>query len=636
MDKRLIARYMLNDEKNYYSSNGEYTYLVEVEDETFATESPSNISVGDIVQITSDTATYLDTGERISNSVKSESYSVSAVSDDGSIALLNYSSDESKGILTSTFNLTRASDKNYKELTEEEISTIEGKKTDTNKYDNSGTEQNSTAASIVMKNSMNLIKEAWSDTVDYYAKQGSESFARVLDDGISVESMRGIFGMPYQYMPIADRRVRKGNKGEGPETDIGRKFGEKIIARMPLLVMTPGLPEFMPGYSEEEKKSILDYAAAYAMGTEKETSLEDLIKRSGKYYTLSPARHKYFNYVNPLCRVGARYLGLHKEVLNKKPLDQYDWDLHVNNELYDTLTYRSGVAFYINSETQISDNFNNSDTESQLASKINGVSDIGREINFLLGTMSSQTGVEFDKFTSQRAVAQNMENQADMASRLFGQSGGMGAWFKNLTNQMSVIASGGKLVFPNIWSDSDFSRQYNVTIKLVSPDYDVYSWYLNIFVPLMHILCMVAPRQMGPNGFISPFLVKAYYKGLFNCDLGLITSLDVSKGSEGGWTRNGLPTTVDVSFTIKDLYKTLSISDTKGVLDNNIISNIILMDYVANLCGININKPDIRRMIDFYYTQGLHNQIKDKLRVDVFGGFDQWATNKMMGIYNRR
>ena len=98
----------------------------------------------------------------------------------------------------------------------------------------------------------------------------------------------------------------------------------------------------------------------------------------------------------------------------------------------------------------------------------------------------------------------------------------------------------------------------------------------------MHLFGFVLPRQAGPNGFISPFLIKAYYKGLFNCDLGLITNMSVSRGSEGGWTRNGLPTTVDVTLQIKDLYENISISKYgsagTGKLDltNNIISNIIL------------------------------------------------------------
>ena len=33
-----------------------------------------------------------------------------------------------------------------------------------------------------------------------------------------------------------------------------------------------------------------------------------------------------------------------------------------------------------------------------------------------------------------------------------------------------------------------------------------------------------------------------------------LMSMSLQKGSEGGWTVDGLPTTVDVSIEIKDLY----------------------------------------------------------------------------------
>ena len=615
---------------NTKSADGEYTYLQELESYNRSIENSYNtstLSVGDTVSITSEEATYLDTGEIIPDSVKSSSYQVSAMSEDGSIALLDFPAGAR--ILTQSRNLTREAEKDTTTVTKEEIETPSNQDPNKeDKYDSNGTPVEGVAETSWANRGVDFVHEMFADPTDYYAKTTANSFARILDNGISISTVRGIFGMPYQYMSIADRRITSAEGGT-----IGRKYAEKIIARMPLMVITPGLPEFMPGQSDSQKNTVIDYAVKYVTGDNNKNTIDDLIKRSGKYYTLRPDRPLYFNYVNPMCRIGARFLNIQNETIDGVTLDKYSWDTYRNAELYNTLTYKSGLAFYIHSETQVSDNFNNNDTQSQLASKINGISEMGREINFLLGTMSSQTGVEFDKFTSERNLSRNEENNANFASRMTDSN--LKAWFNNLTNQMEVVAAGGKLIFPNIWSDSSFGRSYDVTIKLVSPDYDILSWYLNIYVPLMHLMGLVVPRQHGYNGFISPFLVKAYYKGLFNCDLGLITSMNVTKGSEGGWTRNGLPTTVDVSLTIKDLYESLSITKTNGTIENNIIANTILMDYIANLCGININKPDIRRMIDFYYTQGLRNQAVDKIQLDIFGGFDQWATNKMLGVYNR-
>ena len=624
---------------NTISANNEYIYLEELQDLGRPINKQQNFSIGDTVSITSNEATYVDSGQLISNSTKSKTYSVSGLSEDGSIALLNFPAGER--ILTKTSNLSKAAPE-AQVLTPADFNKIQIEDPKY-KYDSAAAQSNDTKEGSPKSTLKSYVKEIFGQDEDYFknVSPDKEAFVKILDKGISIESTSGIFGMPYQYMPIADRRIINSNDDKILGKSLGRKFAEKIFSRMPLLVITPGLPEFMPGQSEDDKKTILSWATRNLGFSDKDTSLQDLIKRSGKYYTLRPDRPNYFSHVNPMCRIGASFLDIQDRKFNSVPLGQYNWDQNVNTDLYNTFTYRSGVAFYIHSDTQVSDSFSNDDTRSQLADKINSVSDMGREINFLLGTLGSQTGVEWDKFTSQAAVAQNQENQEQFLSRLTGTSASLNSWFKNITNQMSVVAAGGKLIFPNIWSGSNFSRSYDVTIKLVSPDYDLFSWYLNIFVPLMHLFGFVLPRQAGPNGYISPFLIKAYYKGLFNCDLGLITNMTVNRGSEGGWTRNGLPTTVEVNLTIKDLYESISITKAGAANDeglsptNNIVSNIILMDYIANLCGININKPDVKRMIDFYFTQGMLNQVKDKVRLDVFGEFDQWFTNKMVGIYRR-
>ena len=66
------------------------------------------------------------------------------------------------------------------------------------------------------------------------------------------------------------------------------------------------------------------------------------------------------------------------------------------------------------------------------------------------------------------------------------------------------------------------------------------------------------------------------------------------------------------------------------------MNNIALMDYIANFCGVNINEPDIKRTIDMYYTQNFKNRATDFIKLDVAGGLDQWATSKVLNLFNRR
>jgi hypothetical protein len=200
---------------------------------------------------------------------------------------------------------------------------------------------------------------------------------------------------------------------------------------------------------------------------------------------------------------------------------------------------------------------------------------------------------------------------------------------------MKTVIAGGRLIFPEIWSDSQFSRDYDIDIKLTSPDCDDFSIYVNIIVPILHLVGFVAPRSCGPNGYVSPFLVRAFYKGLFNCDMGIITNMSINKGAEGSWTHSGLPTVVDVHFSIKELYGTMSIC-TIGKIGNGMLNNSTLMDYIANLCGININEPDLKRTLYFYYSQYIRNKFRDKVYTDAAGGLDQWCTNKMLNLFNGR
>ena len=123
------------------------------------------------------------------------------------------------------------------------------------------------------------------------------------------------------------------------------------------------------------------------------------------------------------------------------------------------------------------------------------------------------------------------------------------------------------MIFPKIWGDSQYNRSYSFDIKLRSPDHDNLSIFLNILKPYCKLLALTLPRsrvdsdgKADPNSFEAPFLVKAYSKGMFNIDMGIISSMTVTKGRTCAWNDDGLPTEIDISLDIKDLYSNLSMS----------------------------------------------------------------------------
>ncbi len=425
-------------------------------------------------------------------------------------------------------------------------------------------------------------------------------------------NLSGIFGIPYQFMSTVDRRL------DG--TAFGRKYAEKIVGRMPLLFLTPGKQAFMSEFSRKEKSGVLNavYDGAGDM-------IDTILHRDGRYYTFEFAYKEYYKYVNPMCNMTAKLLGIgSKQVIiggASGALQYFDWSKAVNSSFNSYFSAKENVVFYLNSNTSISENFSNETRESSLVSSINGMSDQAKELQFLLGVTA---GKEISALNSENFESTMSGIQSTLDSLLSG-----GGVIKNLSEGMSTVLSGGKLIFPELWADSDFSRSYDVDIKLRSPDCDPVSLYLNIIVPYIHLLAMTAPRQLDSNSYSAPFLVRAFYKGFFNVDMGIITNLSVSKGKEGSWSDNGIPTEVDISLSIKDLYTSMFISSQDDI--GEMINNTALMDYLANMVGLNLSEPELTRQLQIYAL--LKTGSIGKMPNQVWNGFNQDISNLMKKLY---
>ena len=422
-------------------------------------------------------------------------------------------------------------------------------------------------------------------------------------DSLVVENLNGIYGIPYQFMESVDPRlITTGNKS----TEVGRKYSEKIISKMPLLCITPGKVKYMSNFSKNEQQGIL----AKLISGDNDTDISDIIKKNGKYFTFEFAYNDYFTYVNSLCNVGAKFLEIQNLEVNiggeSNILSKFQWEKVLNKNLKATMLSQEFIGFYMDSTDSVTESFSNNTTQSQIASAINSASDMAKELGFLLG---AGAGIQYDNIVSDSALTDIVDGLDDLAKKYLN-----GGFARDLSVNFSTVAVGGKLLFPEIWSDSEFSRDFSISLKLRTPDADVVSWYLNIYVPLCHLIALAAGHQTNnPNGYHSPFLIRAFYKGLFNVNMGIITDLTIKKGKEAAWNIDGLPSEVDIDITIKDLYNMMSI--VPGLTEpKNFVTNNLLMDYVANTCGININKMDIEREIEVYYIL---------------------ARNKIVGIPNR-
>lgn len=427
-------------------------------------------------------------------------------------------------------------------------------------------------------------------------------------DNYAIKNISGIFGIPYQFRYTEDPRINE-NKTD-PNAGLGAKYAEKIIAKMPLLFLVPCKQKFMDGY-DADSKGITLASIINGISGEGDDLLNSALSKNGRYYSTVYRWDDYYRYVNILCHTMATFMGINNIRVptphgGEKRIQNINWQYDFKDiKLFDLTqnpASRGALMIYVDgsSITELSESFSNTTTESSLASSINGYSDQVKEIRFLLGEGSG------------------IENMMDQAAKSIsdGIISNIGDAFSNLTGKMltdlatngtSTVLSGGKLIFPKIWQDSSFSRSYSFTIKLRSPDHDNVSIYFNIMVPYLHILALTLPvsHEDNVNAYNAPFLLKAYCKGLFNINDGIISDLSVSRGAECQWNDDGLPTQMDLSISIEDLYSSLFMSALKDfnppILINTIkdsfsfVQNTAMMDYLANLAGLNIAEEDMAR-----------------------------------------
>ena len=463
----------------------------------------------------------------------------------------------------------------------------------------------------------------------------NKSYYESLKKGLKVSSLRGILGMPPQYLPLTDPKLTPDDKTTDKSLDLfGRTYSDRIIKNMPLLLLTPGVPAFMSSFSKKDKLAVVKN---FLGGSNKD--FKTLFgKGSGKLYSLKYDYVKYFGYANTMLRTAALCLGIDGLKIDGEKLGNANWLYHTGNignanifthgNLRSFLGNNTGcVAFYADCGSTVSETFGNSTTQTSLSQQLNGLSDTGKELNFLAGNVSGMVGKKLDKWTGQEELNDNIESINKMIDNI-----GLGKHnlFSNIINKAQTLLAGGKLVFPEIWGDSSFGRSYQCNMKLIAPYGDRLSVYLYILVPIYHLLSFVLPRQSIGQAYFSPFLVRGVCQGRFNIDMGIITDLSVTKGAEGEWTADGIPTVAEVSFTIKDLYEGLFMSN-DTLLEGKLFTNITELDYIANSCGVNINDQEISRLCKLWL-----NLTKSKIRdipSNIFGSATQYVNNRLQSIF---
>lgn len=428
-----------------------------------------------------------------------------------------------------------------------------------------------------------------------------------------------LFGAPYQFPKIVDPRVK------GISSKIGKNYLDKIMYEAPVCTIIPGIPSYLPGKGKTAKFSTaLAYIEAASDNFNPLKSLLTDAKKNKEDFRLFDFKSdytNYMNYVNVLCRAGATFLDI-RTLSNKtsfggeKTFQSYDWKAYRWNErartkmynriiqgvagkqpkghqystqytkfddqklaLKDTMKNYNYVQFFIDPNVSSEDNNTNNTETPGLLSMIDTGSSALKDISFL----SQASGLDLS------SLAQGTATRISGIGDKISSDSALGAGLKRIINIGKETLVGHNIIFPEIYKSSSYSKEgISITVHLKTPYATKLGYYLDIYVPMMHLLALALPMQETSNSYASPFLVKGYIEGVASVNLGIVSSISISRVPKSR-SIAGLPSEVDVTLRISDLYANLMLSPATSPFE--FINNASLIEYIATNCGLDLTSP---------------------------------------------
>lgn len=237
------------------------------------------------------------------------------------------------------------------------------------------------------------------------------------------------------------------------------------------------------------------------------------------------------------------------------------------------------ISFRINKSTDSTETMGNSTGQSSIAQKLNSIASSGRDAQFSLGGSISNAVREVPVF------GKVLGGIADVVSGTAQQFG--------LSSLASAVMTGsGFIDIPDIWTSSSFSKNYSFNFTFRPASGNNAAIYQDLYLPLSLLLAMSCPRSVGTNSYTSPFILRAYCKGMFAIPCGIVESLSLTRGdSEFGWNMNRLPTVLKVSMQIKDLAPIMHLAMVMDATNYKVFgANSSMQEYVHTLAGSGLNE----------------------------------------------
>lgn len=239
------------------------------------------------------------------------------------------------------------------------------------------------------------------------------------------------------------------------------------------------------------------------------------------------------------------------------------------------------------------DSFSNTAADSSLAAKMNDMSRRARDARFNLadGNINELVG---GVINAVRGVVSGAASVVQVEG-------------------LMALAGSAFVNIPKQWSESSTNlARTNYTLTLMAPYGNPVSILLNIWLPLATLLAGVLPLATGKQSHTSPYLCQLHDRGRSITRLGLITDMSISRGTSNvGFTREGVPLAIEVSFSVTDLSSIVAMPVTQGFDPLNPLEGVFdsenaFTDYLMTLAGMKLSDT-------IYRVPMLKYQINKKL-----------------------
>jgi hypothetical protein len=190
----------------------------------------------------------------------------------------------------------------------------------------------------------------------------------------------------------------------------------------------------------------------------------------------------------------------------------------------------------------------------------------------------------------------------------------------NLGEGGLILSGEGRFQLPEIWKDSEYSRTKSLEFEFRAPYGNRLCIFENTMVQTIFLLCMTAPRQVGSSTYMSPFYIRAFSKGLFSVEVGLIEQLTIKRGEEKNErTNEGFSRVIECSVNIKDVIPNLMIGLNAGIFGVLSSKNVGFREYVAMFANVdmidrtvilNHYKNFVNILVNRFSADNLFNELK--------------------------